>query len=90
MENDKRGEEPKMSGNKEEEDEPNEAVDTESEKENIVNSEANAVRRAIRSLDWRHELHSQEILKLISSSKNDERNKREFMSEAAVYQKRFQ
>ena len=58
MENDRSGEKPKMSGNKEEKDEPNEAVDTESERKSLVKNEAKAVRRVIKSPNWRHELQS--------------------------------
>ena len=89
MENEKKGEEPKMLVSKEEKDETDEVFDKESREQNMVKNEANAIKRAIKSLDWRHEIQNQNILKLISSSKNNERNKREIINEAEIYQKRF-
>ena len=90
MENDKECEKPKMSENKEEKDVTNRAVDIESESKSIVKSEANAIRRAIKSLNWRHELQSQDILRQISAVRSDERSNTELMREVTAYQARFQ
>ena len=90
MENDKSEEEPRMSGNNQETDESDEASERETERKSLVKNEANAVRRAIKSLNWRHELQSRNILRQISSDRNDERSNTELMREITAYQARFQ
>ena len=90
MENDKGGEKPKMSENKEEKDVVNRAVDIESESKSIVTSEANAIRRVIKSLNWRHKLQGQDILRQISAVRRGETSNTELMTEVTAYQARFQ
>ena len=72
MENDKSEEKPKMSGNNKETEESNEALEREAERKSLVKNEAKAVRRVIKSPNWRHELQSRNILRQISTDRREE------------------
>ena len=74
-----------MSENKEGKDVVKKAVDIESENETIVKSEAKAIRRLIKSLEWRHKLQGQDILRHISAVRNDDPSNTELMTDVTAY-----
>ena len=79
-----------MSKNKEEKDVVNKGVDTGSENKTTVTDEVKAIRRLIRSLEWRHKLQGQDILRHISGNVFfKDRSDTELRTDIAAYQARF-